>query len=347
MSTTDEGVRPGAWFRVDDGLPDHAKTRRLARLLRVPVEHAVGIVVCLWARVSRTAADGVLEGFDFDTLSDLVGVDGAGQALAAAGFLDLDADGRPRALHGWMARNERSKSAQRTRKWRERKRGEAAPVTAGDGHGDVTVMAYVNTSRLVDPPKEDPSPEGVQGEVSPPLLPVEPEPGPDVATPERVFAAYNATLAPAGWTRHQRLTRDLRPKLAARIRELAERRSLAWWVALFERIAVRVTWPSSKTLEFVVRTDGQLQGFVDGSRDDRPPPAPRARQHPPSVAQQLFARAAAVEAGMDLGPDPLAGVMLTLPDRRQGYVGRAPPVAEGTLELSHGEAPEWAPGGDA
>lgn len=360
-------------FRLRSDFFGHLKTKALRRSLGAA---GVEALLALWAWVSdpshrRTSGD--LSGLSDDELE--LAVDWAGEPGALVRELArlrwLDGEPGARRVHDWAEHQPWAVGAEARvlaakeaagRRWGRRNPApesleemraacaEHAPsmraampsACAGDAPD-------CPTARLPLKEEESATRSAHAREAEPVLLDVAPEPGPGVATPERVFAAYSATLPPAGWTLHRRLTRDLRAKLAARIREVAERRELAWWTALFERIAVRVTWPSTKTLDFLVRTDGQLQGFVDGGRDDREPPACRPAAHPPSVAQQLFAKAAALDAGLDAGPDPLAGVMLTLPTRRQGYVGRAPPasVDTTTLELFHGEAPGWAPGGDA
>lgn len=331
-----------SWIRVDTNLPRHRKTRHLMELLGEDEITVVGRLTVTWLAVCEVDADGVLTGYTTDDLDRIGRRKGFGAALVTARFVDVDEAGRLVSLHGWE-RNDQSKAAMRQRKHRERQREQrdAEGVTRNAPSRDVTspsadVTSYVNTSRLVslDLPKEDPS-EGVQGEAAaPPLIDVPPEPSPDAATPERVLAAYVEVMTPAGWVRHSRLTPRLRSALAARIASPVEHQALAWWRALFERVAVRVTWPRVKTLESIVRSDDELQRFADGAKDDhgRPSAPPRDlalerdRERDRRLGRLLEAshEAAEVEA-----PDDVRTLRLRAPTHARA--SRAPP--DGATEL--------------
>lgn len=332
----------GSWIRVNDNLPTHPKTTKVARKLGVSIEHAVGIIVCAWARVKANNPDGNLEDYDVEDLDALCGFAGAAEALICARFVRTDADGKPANLNDFMKYNGKSTDAKRAKRYRDKKKAERlaqeeeqtrASVTRHASDRDATgrVTPYVNTSRLVDPPKEDPSSfaEGVQGEIPQPLIPVDPEPPPDVATPDRVFALYLAVLPDAGWVRHSKLTKGLRASIAARLRESASRRSIGWWVALFARIVERCTWPPSKgcaTLEYIVRSEDQLVAFADGAKDDRGPSTPSTPARPMTVAEELRAKAAQLRARAGGGEQPELVARLALPaPKRSGYIARAPP----------------------
>lgn len=190
-------------------------------------------------------------------------------------------------------------------------------------------------SSLLPPPSSSPPSEEKKrrepAEEGQPDLGLAAEPGPDVATPDRVLDLYNA-IVPDGraWVEHRRMLKDLRPKLNARIGEAPERRSLAWWRSLFEHVEARVTWTSKQGLEFIVRNDGQLQKFVDGGFDDR---SAIEKPRPPNEAEKAFAQAAALRSGLELEPIDeatqrtidLAVRSLALKPIRRGYVARAPP----------------------
>lgn len=207
------------------------------------------------------------------------------------------------------------------------------------------------TARRPDGPASLPSVEKREEEARPPdegqaqLIDLDPEPGPDVATPERVFALYLAVMPAAGWVKHSKLTKGLRASIASRLRESAPRRAIGWWADFFARTAQRVTWPTVRgcaTLEFVVRSEDQLVAFADGAKDDRGSggssgaasqvaPARDYRREVELQRQEELARSM-VAVGL-LGPeeldpfekarDPPATKTLVLKSRSGGYVVRA------------------------
>ena len=89
--------------RVKQGTPDHPKTKKLARLLKVERYQAVGILECLWHWTARYAPDGLLSRFEAADWCE--GIDWHGEpealrdALVATGFLD-DQEGKL-TVHDW------------------------------------------------------------------------------------------------------------------------------------------------------------------------------------------------------------------------------------------------------
>lgn len=111
------------YAQIEPGLPDHRKTRRLARRLEIPVAHAMGLVTMLMCRTAANHETGDLSGCDALDLAEYCGWEGDQAALVdaleAEGWLDGALGSH--AVHGWAKRYEpvfRERERQRKRRAR-------------------------------------------------------------------------------------------------------------------------------------------------------------------------------------------------------------------------------------
>lgn len=137
------------WIRLDVHMPEHRKSRRLAKLL--DDRAAWRYVVTLWVWAAKHAEDGVLPAEDVDIIAEECGWTGEPSefidALVSAGWIDRD--GELLVVHDWdefqgtlVERRRRD----RLRKRRERKRrraefGGEPSIDDPSGHADVPVTA--------------------------------------------------------------------------------------------------------------------------------------------------------------------------------------------------------------
>jgi len=131
-----------AWIESHDTLPRHPKTRRLARLLGVPVPQALGHLHLLWWWTLGFGHNGTLDGYSAEDAADELMWDGDPnalvQSLLAVGFLDGPPEG-PWHVHDWTdyagrLEAKRADDRARAKAHREQRRASAAgnPVAAAD-----------------------------------------------------------------------------------------------------------------------------------------------------------------------------------------------------------------------
>ncbi|MDR1246113.1 MAG: hypothetical protein LBK57_03695 [Clostridiales Family XIII bacterium] len=94
-----------AWISVHDGVTDHPKTRKLARLLGCNRHEAIGILVSLWQWCIRNAdRDGRIQDATEDEIADGIIYGKPGRtllnALVESGWVDAGSDGAY-TLHDW------------------------------------------------------------------------------------------------------------------------------------------------------------------------------------------------------------------------------------------------------
>lgn len=121
------------YVQAHQDLMSHRKTRRLARILKIPLTDAVGRLIFMWWWGLSHAQDGLLK-CDAQDIADIVMWEGDAEELldalincggAGAGFIDRDEDGRL-SLHDW---NEHCKIFEERAKARERA-GKKKPQSA-------------------------------------------------------------------------------------------------------------------------------------------------------------------------------------------------------------------------
>jgi len=127
-----------AWIESHQELERHPKTKRLARLLDIPLPHAIGILHCLWWWAMDYAQDGDLSRFDPDDIADACHWPGETELLRAlieAGFVDEDL-----YIHDWHEYAGRLIEKREQNKERKRKsRARHAPVTRPSQASDEVV----------------------------------------------------------------------------------------------------------------------------------------------------------------------------------------------------------------
>lgn len=115
-----------AWIESHEDLPNHPKTRKLARLLNIGVPQVIGHLHCLWYWTLKYADDGNLERFQDADLAEAAMWEGDStvfiQALAEVRFLDSSPPGY--AVHDWN--DYAGKLVQRRKQNRDRMRAERA-----------------------------------------------------------------------------------------------------------------------------------------------------------------------------------------------------------------------------
>jgi hypothetical protein len=91
------------WLKLHHDVFDHPKTKRMAKILKMPAPHVVGHLASLWAFTARYATDGDLTDLKDDEIevgAGWEGKDGAFvQAAVTVGYLDSDGDAV--CIHDW------------------------------------------------------------------------------------------------------------------------------------------------------------------------------------------------------------------------------------------------------
>lgn len=130
----------GTWLKIRHDLEDAPEIRRIARAAGLDRDAVLGKLVRVWSWFDRHATDGRIPGAELDDLDDKANAPGFGAAMAAAGWLEPDADGL--VLPNWERHNgegakERALKAERMRRARAGEPGEleaepcGAPVALG------------------------------------------------------------------------------------------------------------------------------------------------------------------------------------------------------------------------
>lgn len=87
------------------GTQNHLKTKRLKRLLKIPLYRAVGILETLWLLCVDCCDEGNIGKFTDDEIADYLEWEGSPselvRALSDSGWTDLDSHGRP-VIHDWL-----------------------------------------------------------------------------------------------------------------------------------------------------------------------------------------------------------------------------------------------------
>lgn len=158
-----------AWIESHQELRRHPKTKRLARLLGIPIPQAIGHLHCLWWWALDYAEDGYLDKFDAFDIAEAAMYEGDADGFLAAlincgpkddpGFVDADT----LQLHDWdeyagRLIEKRAANAERARKSRERKEDRARNVRATNaqraGLPDQTVPNLTKPNQTDDNARE-------------------------------------------------------------------------------------------------------------------------------------------------------------------------------------------------
>lgn len=137
------------WVQIDVNIFDNPKTRRLARLLDMPLEQTVGHLVRLWSWVMRVAPDGDLKNADPIDIADGANYSGDPEKFVKAlldcgknsvGFLEKTEDGF--IVHEWVRysgslERKRAQGRERFKRyWDKKKQGEAEEKTDTESNAD-------------------------------------------------------------------------------------------------------------------------------------------------------------------------------------------------------------------
>ncbi len=160
-----------SWFRCESGLAHHPKINKLARRLGVSLPEARGYILALFCDTMANHPDGDLSTCDAESIAiaaDWGGDEAAfASELEAVGFLDATESGW--AIHDWQEYAEGYKAAKKQKRYRDRKKAEAAgDVTLRNGdvtrdvtlrNGDVTLpISNVRTYQTNKQTNEDHQP---------------------------------------------------------------------------------------------------------------------------------------------------------------------------------------------
>jgi hypothetical protein len=193
----------GDWIKMRSALPTCPKTAAVARAIGTAPEFSglsrqsmrllvVGGLHAVWAAVNEHTADGVMENAYLEDVDDIAGIDGFGQAMREAGWLEVDEAARTLTFPNfgqWNTPAKDTTAAERMRKHREKQRVTPDTVTVTDPLR-VTVTPLRATVTL-DKTRQDKNT----------YIPAAPVPQTKPATPSRSVA--NAAIswsADAGFT---------------------------------------------------------------------------------------------------------------------------------------------------
>lgn len=133
------------WIQVYTNAPTHRKTYRLAEELRVPIYAALGLMVSLWAWAAVNATGGDITGYPPMAICDAVGWKKGVKFYNALKKVRLieEVDGKI-LIRNWeryaqllmdYADNQREKTKERVRKYRERKKNHRKDFAQGSAQG--------------------------------------------------------------------------------------------------------------------------------------------------------------------------------------------------------------------
>ena len=136
----------GDWIKMRSALPTCPKTAAVARAIGTAPEFSglsrqsmrllvVGGLHAVWAAVNEHTADGVMENAYLEDVDDIAGIDGFGQAMRDAGWLEVDEAARTLTFPNfgqWNTPAKDTTAAERMRKHREKQRVTPETVTVTD-----------------------------------------------------------------------------------------------------------------------------------------------------------------------------------------------------------------------
>ena len=263
------------WYRRDDALAEHPKTKRVKRLLGCRLVEAVGWIDLFHSRVNQHRITGDLSGLNAQDIEDWVEWDGEPgalyEALCSAGWIDHE------IVHGW---DEMLGSS----KWAEEKRIQRAKEKAKEAERLAKREAAKQRSDMsLDSPKTKPDMSSVQtsetsetsktsldntSSASPPARTPRPRatvtvPGPSA---EELVELWNGSVTRLPKVRE--LTDQRRRWAKARAR--AERTG-EWWRAVFERLdasdfAAGGGWAG---LDWLLKSEENVAKVLEGKYDNR------------------------------------------------------------------------------
>ena len=113
----------GEWIKLEVGLPEKPEVMRLARLLSMKRDQAVGVAVRFWIWADRNTVDGVVDGVEASDVDDVLTTPGLSTALEAVGWLLIDKEKRRIVIpnferHNGESAKKRALKNERQARWR-------------------------------------------------------------------------------------------------------------------------------------------------------------------------------------------------------------------------------------
>ena len=287
------------WLEAHQELPQHPKTKRLARTLGISIRETVGSLYMFWGWAMEYAKDGNLSDYEAADIADAVMWEGDPDTFLNAmiecgpgsksGFIDRTENGL--FIHDWdqyVGKN--LKKLENTRQRIEKIRSEKRTVRDQYAECTGTVRSNITEQNIT---RQDITEQNItSSEKTPPTH----HPA-DAVSLNEVIEAWNQILAPQGFPGILKKTPAREKALNARINAMAERKKIEWWQSLFTRIASSdflknsakdKTWFS---FEWILN-ENNLVKVLEGKYDNRVAPA----QPPIRSFDEILARHAAQNA---------------------------------------------------
>ena len=283
------------WLEAHQELPQHPKTKRLARILGISIRETVGSLYMFWGWAMEYAKDGDLSDYEATVIADAVQWEGDPDTFLNAmidcgpgsksGFIDRTENGL--FIHDWdqyVGKNLKKleKTRERIEKIRAEKKEER---TVRDMYAEKestesvqysectrTVPSNITEHNITKQDITDMTQHDITAKTPPTHHPA------DAVSLNEVIEAWNQILAPQGFPSILKRTPAREKALNARINVLAERKKIEWWQSLFTRIASSdflknsakdKTWFS---FEWVLN-ENNLVKVLEGKYDNRVTPA--------------------------------------------------------------------------
>ena len=283
------------WLEAHQELPQHPKTKRLARKLGISIRETVGSLYMFWGWAMEYAKDGDLSDYEAADIADAVQWEGDPDT-----FLNAMIDCGPGSKSGFIDRNENGlfihdwdqyvgKNLKKLEKTRERiekiraEKKEERTVHDTDANGTSTesvqysectgtVRSNITEHNITRHDITEQDITASEQKTAPTHRPA------DAVSLNEVIEAWNQILAPQGFPSILKRTPAREKALNARINVLAERKKIEWWQSLFTRIASSdflknsakdKTWFS---FEWVLN-ENNLVKVLEGKYDNRVTPA--------------------------------------------------------------------------
>jgi hypothetical protein len=126
------------WIKVETGMPEKPEVLRLARLLSIKRDQAVGVVVRFWIWADANTVDGVVDGVEAGDVDDVLSVQGLARALEMVGWLRIDKENRRITIpnferHNGESAKKRALKSERQARWRDGKVDVSVDTKASTG----------------------------------------------------------------------------------------------------------------------------------------------------------------------------------------------------------------------
>ena len=287
------------WLEAHQELPQHPKTKRLARLLGISIRETVGSLYMFWGWAMEYAKDGDLSDYEAADIADAVQWEGDPEVFLNAliecgpgnknGFIDRTENGL--CIHEWNEyvgkKLEKLKNTRERMKKMRAEKSKTDNVRSTYSDGSSTDASNIRGHNKTE---EDIREEDITAS----------EKTADAVSLNEVIEAWNQILVPQGFPSILKKTPAREKALNARVNAMAERKKIEWWQMLFNRIASSdflkdsakdKTWFS---FEWILN-ENNLVKVLEGKYDNRV--APTQPPQPPIFSfDEILAKHAAQNA---------------------------------------------------